>query len=102
PISLCLEAGMGKVFKKDIDEMIDKIKDEIPKIFLSKEYEYHKKILSDELENDIQCILEELNNFANKRNFHFDITEKGLISVPIKDDKTIMTEEEIGLLTTDE
>jgi len=100
PISLSLEAGKGKVFKNDIEEIVDKIKNEVPKIFNSKEYEYHSRVLMAELEGSIKKIVEELNTFANPRGFRFQITDRGLISVPIKEDGTIMNEEEIGQLTT--
>ena len=60
PIALSFNAGEGKVFKKDIEDIIEKLKFEIPKIFNSKEYEYHSRLLMTELENNIENIINEL------------------------------------------
>ncbi len=100
PIALSLEVGKGKVFKKDIEEIIEKIKNEIPKIFNSKEYEYHSRALMATLEENIKNVVEELNTFANPRGFRFQITDRGLMSVPTKEDGTIITEQELGQFTT--
>lgn len=102
PIALCFKAGEGKLFKKDVDDIVEKLKDEIPKIFTSKEYEYHNRLLMSELENNIQQIIEELNEFAKPTGFKFQITERGLMSVPMKEDGTLMREEELGNFTADE
>lgn len=102
PIALSFKAGVGKEFKNDIDEIIEKLKFEIPKIFNSKEYENHNRLLMTELENNIHSIVDELNEFAKPKGFKFQITERGLISIPIKDDGQPMEESELGNLTTSE
>ncbi|MEG1284369.1 MAG: AAA family ATPase [Romboutsia sp.] len=102
PIALCFKTGFGKLFKKDIDEIIEKLKDEISKIFTSKEYEYHNRLLMSELENNIQQIIEELNEISKPKGFKFQVTERGLMSVPMKDDGSLMKEEELGNFTADE
>ena len=58
PIALSFKAGVGKEFKNDIYDIIDKLKVEIPKIFNSKEYESHNRLLMTELENNIHSIIE--------------------------------------------
>ncbi len=100
PIALSLPIGLGKAFKKDIEEIIEKLKNEVPKIFNSKEYEYHSRMLMTELENNIQKIIGSLNEFSKPRGFKFQISERGLVSVPIKEDGIPMNEEELGKLTT--
>lgn len=102
PVSLSFKAGIGKEFKNDIDDIIEKLKVEIPKIFNSKEYENHNRLLMTELENNIHSIIEELNEFAKPKGFKFQITERGLLSVPIKEDGKLMEESELGNLTPSE
>lgn len=102
PIALSFSPGYGKVFKKDIEDTIEKLKYEIPKIFDSKEYEYHNRVLMNELEENIQQIIEELNIFAQPKGFKFQVTERGLVSTPIKNDGQLMQEEELGKLTPTE
>ena len=99
PIALSFKCGQGKLFKKDIEEIILKLKLEVPKIFSTKEYEYHNRLLMTELESNIQHIIEKLNEIAKPRGFKFEVTERGLISVPINLDGTMLGEEEIGNLT---
>ena len=100
PIALSLPSGEGKVFKKEIEQIISKLKSEVPVVFNSKEYEQHNRILITELESTIQSIVEELNRYSKPRGFTFQISERGLVSVPIKEDGTPMNEEELGKLTT--
>ena len=102
PVALSFKAGVGKEFKNDIDDIIEKLKVEIPKIFNSKEYENHNRILMTELENNIHSIIDELNEFAKPKGFKFQITERGLLSVPIKEDGKLMEESELGNLTPSE
>lgn len=102
PIALSFKCGKGKIFKKDIEEIIDKLKNEVPKIFSAKEYEYHNRLLMTELENNIQNIIDKLNKLAMPRGFKFEVTERGLISIPIKADGNILGEDEIGKLTPQE
>ena len=102
PIALCLDAGEGKNFKKDIEEIVEKLKEEVPKVFDSKEYEQHSRFLMEELERNIESVIEELNKFAQNRGFKYQITERGLLSVPIKPDGTVMQEAEYSLLTPEQ
>lgn len=99
PVSLSFKPGEGKVFKKDIEDIIDKLKNEVTKIFNSKEYEYHSRILMSELETNIENIIKELNEFARHRGFKFQATDKGLMSIPIKENGELMQESELGNLT---
>ena len=99
PISLSFNAGVGKLFKKDIDDIIQKIQVEIPKVFESKEYESHNRLLMTELEDSIQSIIDELNEFSRPKGFKFQITERGLMSIPIREDGSLMGESELGNLT---
>ena len=99
PISLSFNAGVGKLFKNDIDDIIQKIQVEIPKVFESKEYESHNRLLMTELEDSIQSIIDELNEFSRPKGFKFQITERGLMSIPIREDGSLMGESELGNLT---
>ena len=99
PIALSFKSGQGKLFKKDIEEIVEKLKAEVPKIFSTKEYEYHNRLLMTELENNIQNIVSKLNEIAKPRGFRFEVTERGLISIPIKEDGNILGEDELGNLT---
>jgi ATP-dependent Lon protease len=45
PKCICLPAGQGKVFKKDMDDLIDSLKKQVPLIFESEEYQKTRREL---------------------------------------------------------
>ena len=99
PIALSFKSGEGKLFKKDIEDIIEKLKSEVPKIFNSKEYEYHSRLLMSELETNIENVITELNEFAKPRGFKFQVTDRGLMSIPMKENGELMQDSELGTLT---
>lgn len=101
PIALNLKPGMGKVFKKDIENMITTLQKEIPQVFQSKEYENKRSALLQQYEKYTQDTLEELNALAKSFDFMFTQTERGLMSIPLRGGRP-MTEEEYRNLGPDE
>ncbi|QXM05332.1 Lon protease family protein [Crassaminicella indica] len=101
PIALHVKSGMGKILKKDIENMIELFKKEIPKVFTSKEYENQKSVLIQQYQNYTQKTINDLNVMAEKYGFIFNQTDKGLISIPFRDGHP-MSEEEYRNLSTEE
>ena len=101
PKAIGLENGKGKEFKKDIDNGLKEIGIEIPKVFISKEYENNKNLIYNTHQKQAQEILNELNNVAKDYNFIFKQTEKGILSIPLKNNRP-MTDEELNALSEKE
>ncbi|QEK11484.1 AAA family ATPase [Crassaminicella thermophila] len=101
PIALNVKSGMGKVLKKEIENMIELFKKEIPKVFTSKEYENQKSVLIQQFQNYTQETINHLNEIAKEYGFIFDQTDRGLISIPLKEGHP-MSEEEYRSLGPDE
>ncbi|SHI70291.1 lon-related putative ATP-dependent protease [Geosporobacter subterraneus DSM 17957] len=101
PIALSLKNGSAKHFKKEIENMIEILQKEIPQIFLSKEYENKKSVLVQQYQNYTQQIIDELNVLARSYDFMFTQTERGLMSVPLKEGRP-MSEEEYRNLSPQE
>ncbi|MFT9497290.1 Lon protease family protein [Anaerosolibacter sp.] len=101
PLALNLKPGLGKVFKKEIENMITHLQKEIPEIFQGREYENKKSVLLQQYEKYTQETIEELNNLAKAYDFIFTQTERGLMSIPLKEGRP-MTEEEYRSLESDE
>jgi len=93
PMALSLKSGLGKSFKKDLEILVGALRKEIPEIFMGKEYENKKNVLSQQFQTCTQEILDELNQIARQHGFVFKQTERGLMSIPMKDNRS-MTEEE--------
>ncbi|SHK49982.1 Lon protease family protein [Tepidibacter formicigenes] len=102
PIALSFEAGQGKEFKKDVEEIVEKLKEEIPKNFESKEYEEKNAYIVAQYEQMTQNVITELNEFAKERGFTFQVTQRGLVSIPLKENKTPMLDEEYKSLSQQE
>lgn len=94
PISLRLDSGQGKIFKKAIENTIIFIKKEIENTFTSKEYERAKNMLFKQLNETSEELLAELNTLAKKFGFIYSNTDRGLVSVPLKEGDVPMTEED--------
>ena len=94
PISLRLDSGQGKIFKKAIENTIIFIKKEIENTFTSKEYERAKNMLFKQLNETSEELLAELNTLAKKFGFIYSNTDRGLVSVPLKENDVPMTEED--------
>ena len=101
PKAIGLESGKGRMFKKDIDKVIKDIGIEIPKVLVSKEYENSKNLIYNAHQKRAQEILNELNSIAKGYNFVFKHTEKGILSIPLKNDRP-MTDEELNTLSEEE
>jgi lon-related putative ATP-dependent protease len=62
--------------------------------FTSKEYERKKGMIVKELNEESESIMQELNELAKEYGFTYTNTDRGLISVPLKEDGTPMKEED--------
>ncbi len=99
PISLKFRTGNGKKFKKDVEDILEKLKSDIPRTFESREYEDRNKSITLDYETMTQTVIHELNEFAKLRGFSFQITQRGLVSIPLKEDNTPMEDEEYKKLS---
>lgn len=101
PKAIGMNNGQGKIFKKDIEDLIENLKIEIPKALTSKEYESNRRLIYSSYQSKAQEILDGLNDLAKDYNFLFKQTDKGIINVPMKDGRP-MTDEEIANLSEEE
>ena len=101
PIAICLDTGEGKTFKAYVEKAILNIKLDIPKILSSKDYEDNKNVIYNRHQKRAQEIINELNELARDYNFTFKQTERGILSLPTKNGRTL-TDEEIQNLTEED
>jgi len=101
PTAISLKNGEGKKFKKSMARIIEFVQNEIAEAFISKEYENTKAILRQEYSSKNAAIIEALNVIGQKYNFAFTQTERGLVSIPLKNNKP-MSEEEYRNITEKE
>ncbi|HOM01489.1 MAG TPA: ATP-binding protein [Acetivibrio sp.] len=97
PKAINLPAGLGKVFKKDMEEFIKVLQLEITKAFDSEDYEREKASIANEYQEKKSALMEALNKDAEKQGFKVKTTNAGIYFLPVIEGKTI-TEEEYGEL----
>lgn len=101
PKAISMDAGQGKVFKYDVEKTIRNIGVEIPQSLTSKEYENSRNLIYTSHQKRAQEILNELNNLAKEFSFIFKQTERGILSIPLKEGKP-MTDDELDDLSEEE
>lgn len=97
PIAISFPAGKGKEFKKDMEEFVSIIKNEIPKAFNSDDYEKGKADIVKEFQEKRGKLLERLNKNAENQGFKVNTTNAGIYFLPIIDGKALTEEEYANL-----
>lgn len=93
PKAIRLNAGQGIVFKREVENVISKLRVDIPKVFSSREYEDRKNLIYHNYQQKVEEIIDELNEIAKNYGFIFKQNENGLISIPLVDGRPINEEE---------
>jgi lon-related putative ATP-dependent protease len=89
PLTLNLPAGMGKIFVRDIHNLLEELKGEIPKTFNTEEYERQKGAIVKQFQEIRSALMEELNKAAQKKGFILKRTGTTFLSVPLKEGKEL-------------
>ncbi|MDD5634640.1 MAG: AAA family ATPase, partial [Candidatus Omnitrophica bacterium] len=100
-IALSLPAGRGIMFKKDMEEMIEELKIEIPRAFESEDYETRRQDLLKDYKNKRDAVLEDIENKAYEEGFVLKQSATGVILVARSGDHP-MTSEEYDALPDEE
>jgi ATP-dependent Lon protease len=69
PRCICLPPGQGKIFKKDMDDLIESLKKNIPLIFESEEYQKQRRDLVEKHREREKGMVKEFENRAKKEGF---------------------------------
>jgi ATP-dependent Lon protease len=69
PRCICLPAGQGKAFKKDMDDLIESLKKNIPLVFESEEYQKQRRELVEKHRDREKGIVKEFESRAKKEGF---------------------------------
>ncbi|ACL69099.1 Lon protease family protein [Halothermothrix orenii] len=101
PRALKLPAGTGIHLKKDMDNIIEELKVEIPKIFESEEYEEQKNRIMNRYQQLSNQIMEEFEIEVRDKGFILQQTVQGPLTVPIDEDGNPITQEDYQSLPED-
>ncbi len=93
PKAISFPTGKGKVFKKDMENLVEGLKTDIPKAFESKEYEEEKQRITNESQKQKGILFEELQKKALEEEMQMQFTPTGIVTVPLFNGKPVTTEE---------
>lgn len=95
PKVLRLPPGRGRKLHQHVKELVDLVRNEIPKAFESEEYANRREQVVSELEQKRAALLSKLNEDASARGFLLQARPYGIMIIPTKDEKP-MTEDELN------
>jgi len=101
PKVIKMPTGQGGSFKKAIESLIDQLLNEMPAKFEGADYETKKVAILKHFQVQNMELIKKLNEVAKEYKFVFKETDKGLVTLPLKNDK-VMSEEEYNELTPEE
>ncbi len=94
PNALRLLQGAGSAFQKDMDELINALRQEIPKVFESKEYERQKSTILEEFQQKHKTLISEMEQETKEKDFSIRKTVSGFVLIPVKKTGESLSEEE--------
>ncbi len=94
PISIQLPAGLGREFKEEMEEFIEKIKLELAKLFDSNNYNRKKNKLKSKYQNKNSKLLNQLESRVEELDYTLEREKKGFSIIPLLENGDLMSEEE--------
>ena len=90
PRALRLEAGEGRAFRRDMDQLVDTLKRQIPEAFRQERFEQEKENLSKKYDGEIRSAREQFEASAREKGLHVQPTPQGqLLFIPMIEGKPI-------------
>ncbi len=93
PLALHLPAGQGALFSRHVEELLEDLKQAIPKAFDTEEYERQKASYVTEFQELRSAHLEELNKAAQEHGFTLKRTGTGFVTVPVVEGEQVNEED---------
>ncbi len=91
PIALRLPAGVGKNLQEDMANLIEELKQDVPKIFESKEFDKSKSEIMENYKRESTKHLTELEQYAKSESLLLQRTDRGLVTVVVYEGKPLGT-----------
>ncbi|MHB0999373.1 MAG: Lon protease family protein [Armatimonadota bacterium] len=93
PNVIILPPGVGRSFMKDMEELVNAAKEEIPRAFESENYEKKKNEVLSEVQQERTRMLDALQQQAETMGLSIEMTSIGIVTVPINHGKPISRDE---------
>ncbi len=97
PVALRLPAGRAVEFSREVEELIQMCKQEIPRAFESEAYEQRKEAAIGDVQAERNRLLRQLDEEARAEGLVIQATPMGIISLPLADGKAMSREQYMQL-----
>lgn len=97
PKSICLPAGKGLTFRKDVDDLIEGLSTALSAAFESEEYQARRQTVNEEFQERQSSAFQELQEKAEQKGVTLLRTSAGLAFAPVKEGQVLSSEEVQGL-----
>ena len=96
PEAIPMDPGKGRLFHKDMEDLIKALRIDIPKAFESKEYEKQRNKIVEEFQQKQNELFTKLEEEAREKGFTIKRGMAGILIVPMKQDGEPLTPEEFA------
>lgn len=93
PQVIRLPAGEGAELARQMDELVESARQEIPRAFESEDYERRRNDILTQLHQHQQILYSQIQESARSQGFAIELTPAGILTVPLVDDHPLSTEE---------
>ena len=93
PLALSFEAGTGKRFKEDMNQLVNMFKKELQKAFHSEDYENQKTALLHSYEKQQDLLLDQIDEIASQYDFYVKRSDSSLYFLPLVDGEPLEGED---------
>jgi lon-related putative ATP-dependent protease len=93
PTRFNLPPEKGKELHRDMEMLVDRLREEIPKVFESKDYELQKGRIAEDYQEKSKKLFQDLEKKANMEGFLLQRTVSGLVLVPTRDNHPLSQQE---------
>jgi lon-related putative ATP-dependent protease len=97
PKAIKLPPGKGKIFQKDMVNLVSEARRALPKAFESEDYAKKRAVAIRTIEEDRQKLIDQLNKKAQEEGFILQSTPVGLLAVPVVKGKPLSDQEFMAL-----
>jgi len=101
PKVLILPAGKGRELRRDMDQLVETLREDVPRAFEGKDYESQVSEIAQASQQQQQKMLSDLEQFASERGYSVEFTKVGITLQPVKEGEPLDAEA-IAALPEDE
>ena len=87
PLIIGLDKCLGRVFKIDIEKLIETLLDELKDAFESEDFEIGKNQLIEEYEIEKDTLVKKMKKYAEEKGFKLKSSKVGMVFIPIEDEE---------------